>query len=76
MSAPEPEGPPQSILAKVIERNIRTITRLRVHGLRNRSIEDRLADGITSFSGRMLFAYLHVIWFGLWFRTTVRLRST
>ena len=66
MSAPEPEAPPQTILAKVIERNIRTITRLRLHGLRTRSFEDRLADGITSFSGKMLFVYIHIVWFVIW----------
>ena len=33
---------------------------------RRRSIENRIADRITTFSGSMLFVYIHVAWFGLW----------
>jgi uncharacterized membrane protein len=29
-------------------------------------VQDRLADAITSFSGSMLFVYLHILWFGAW----------
>jgi uncharacterized membrane protein len=53
-------------LNKVIERNIRTIIRLRQKAARERSGHDRLADTITSSSGRMAFVYAHVVWFGLW----------
>ena len=53
-------------LSKVIERNIRTIIHLRTKAARERSLQDRIADAITSFSGRMLFAYVHVVWFGIW----------
>jgi uncharacterized membrane protein len=28
--------------------------------------QNRVADKITTFSGSMLFVYLHVIWFGCW----------
>ena len=28
--------------------------------------QNRIADGITAFSGSMLFVYLHIIWFGCW----------
>jgi uncharacterized membrane protein len=28
--------------------------------------KNRVADAITTFSGSMLFVYLHVIWFGCW----------
>src|SRR4029077_11558149 len=31
-----------------------------------RSLQGRIADTITSFSGSMLFVYLHIIWFSLW----------
>ena len=31
-----------------------------------RDFEDRLADGITNFSGNIKFVYFHAIWFGLW----------
>ena len=53
-------------LSKVIERNIRTIIHLRTKAAGQRGLQDRIADVITSFSGRMIFAYVHIIWFGLW----------
>jgi len=53
-------------LSQVIERNIRTIIQLRLRAARARSVQDRLADAITTFSGRMVFAYVHIVWFGVW----------
>jgi|SRR6266487_7095380 len=53
-------------LSKIIERNIRTIIYLRTKAARERSLQGRIADAITSFSGRMIFAYVHIVWFGLW----------
>jgi uncharacterized membrane protein len=53
-------------LSKVIERNIRTIIHLRTKDSQARSLQSRIADSITSFSGRMIFAYVHIVWFGLW----------
>jgi uncharacterized membrane protein len=53
-------------LSKVIERNIRTIIHLRTKAARDRSLQGRIADAITSFSGRMIFAYVHIVWFGVW----------
>ena len=54
-------------LSDVIERNIRTIIDLRLQAARARGLQDRLADAITAFSGRMIFVYAHIVWFGLWF---------
>ena len=54
-------------LSGVIERNIRTIIDLRLQAAQARGIQDRLADIITAFSGRMVFVYAHIVWFGLWF---------
>jgi len=54
-------------LSDVIERNIRTIIDLRLQAARARGLQDRLADAITAFSGRMVFVYAHIVWFGLWF---------
>jgi uncharacterized membrane protein len=34
--------------------------------LRARSLQNRVADKITAFSGSMLFVYVHIIWFGCW----------
>ncbi|HEU0294712.1 MAG TPA: DUF1003 domain-containing protein [Anaerolineales bacterium] len=53
-------------LSKVIERNIRTIIHLRTKAAHERNLQSRIADAITSFSGRMIFAYVHIIWFGIW----------
>jgi uncharacterized membrane protein len=53
-------------LSKVIERNIRTIIHLRTKAARERTLQSRIADAITSFSGRMVFAYVHIVWFGIW----------
>jgi uncharacterized membrane protein len=33
---------------------------------RRKSIENRVSDRITAFSGSMRFVYLHIIWFSLW----------
>lgn len=54
-------------LSNVIEQNIRTIINLRQRAARARSLQDRLADTITALSGRMVFVYGHIVWFGLWF---------
>lgn len=53
-------------LSKVIERNIRTIIRLRLKAANKRNLQDRIADVITSFSGRIVFVYVHIVWFGAW----------
>ena len=53
-------------LANVVERNIRTIIQIRLKTARERSLQDRIADAITAYSGRMLFVYVHIGWFGLW----------
>ncbi len=53
-------------LSKIISRNIRTIINLHQQTAREQNMEDHLAGGVTSFSGRMLFVYIHVVWFGSW----------
>lgn len=53
-------------LSHVIVRNIQTILRLRLKEERERAVQEKLADTITSFSGRMSFVYVHVLWFAAW----------
>ena len=53
-------------LSKVIEQNIRTIIYLRQKAERERSVQNRIADTFTSFSGRMIFVYVHIVWFVAW----------
>lgn len=62
----EEDGYNNPALSDVIERNIRTIVNLRRKAASERRLQERIADAITSFSGRMVFAYVHVIWFGTW----------
>ena len=33
---------------------------------RAESVQNRIADRITAFSGSMRFVYLHILWFALW----------
>jgi uncharacterized membrane protein len=33
---------------------------------RAESVQNRIADKITAFSGSMLFVYIHILWFGAW----------
>ena len=54
------------MLSAAIERYVRTIIRLRMKAARERTLQDRIADAITSFSGRMLFVYAHLLWFSMW----------
>lgn len=51
---------------KAIERYIRTIVHMRLKAASQRTREQRLADAITSFSGRMAFVYVHIVWFSIW----------
>lgn len=53
-------------LSNVIERNILTIIQLRLKAAAERKLQDKMADAITYFSGRMIFVYVHVVWFGVW----------
>lgn len=46
--------------------NIRAIIKLDATATANRSLSDRIADGIATFCGSIHFVWLHVIWFGLW----------
>lgn len=53
-------------LAGIIEQNIHTIIHTRQTTASQRTTEERLADAITDFSGRMYFVYFHVVWFAVW----------
>ena len=53
-------------LPNVIQRNIRKIIQVRMKSAREQSLQDRIAHRMTTFSGSMLFFYLHVVWFCVW----------
>jgi uncharacterized membrane protein len=53
-------------LAEVVHRNIATLVERRHKFEQRKSLQDRVADLLTTFSGSMLFVYLHMLWFGVW----------
>jgi uncharacterized membrane protein len=53
-------------LPNVIQRNIRKIIQIRQKAVLEQSLQDRIAHGMTTFSGSMLFFYLHVVLFSVW----------
>jgi uncharacterized membrane protein len=53
-------------IADVVEQNICTIVELRRAEQREKTLEDRIADAITAFTGSMWFIYIHVFWFVIW----------
>jgi len=53
-------------LSNVIQRNIRKIIQVRLKSAREQSLQDRIANAMTTFSGSMIFVYVHVVWFCIW----------
>jgi uncharacterized membrane protein len=60
-----PARPPEA-MAGVVERNIRALLEHRKQVDSAKSLEERIADRITRFTGSMKFVYLHVAIYGLW----------
>jgi uncharacterized membrane protein len=58
---PQPAG-----LAPVLHRNIAALQEWRAQQLRNATMQERLAEAITRFTGSMAFVYLHIALFGFW----------
>ncbi len=63
----DPDGPEEHpILASVLEQNIKSVSAQRDRIAARRSVQDKISDAITDFSGHMSFVYLHVLWFAGW----------
>ncbi len=63
----DPDGPEEHpILASVLEQNIKSVSAQRDRIAARRSVQDKISDAITDFSGHMAFVYLHVLWFTGW----------
>lgn len=60
-----------SQLASVVEQNIDSLVKMRLAKEREKSVQKRVADALTRFSGSMLFVYVHAIWFGVWIALNV-----
>ncbi len=66
MEQTKPDQGRKPNLALIVEQNIKTLLEVRRQIESKRSLQDRIADAITTFSGSMAFIYLHVAWFSLW----------
>jgi uncharacterized membrane protein len=70
--AVDPAAAPPSAQA-----NISAVVRLEEEAQRQRTVSDRLADGIANFVGSIPFVVLHLCWFGIWvLLNTTRVFST
>ena len=58
---PDPDS-----LNSALRRNIEALRARRREDAQNRSLQDRLADRITSFTGSMWFVFLHLALYGFW----------
>jgi uncharacterized membrane protein len=58
---------------EIIRKNISAINEVQRKEAGARSSFDRVADGITTFSGSIAFVIIHIIWFGLWVLLNVHL---
>jgi uncharacterized membrane protein len=58
--------PPPRGLTPVLERNIRALQLRRQRDEKDTTVEERLAEAITRFTGSMRFVYLHLAIFGFW----------
>jgi uncharacterized membrane protein len=53
-------------LSSLTKRNVEIIAQLEKSADAERSLTDRLADGISAFVGSMQFVYIHIAWFAVW----------
>jgi hypothetical protein len=65
-ASPTYPPPPPHGLSSVLERNIRALQVRRQREEKEASVEERVADVITRFTGSMRFVCLHLAFFGFW----------
>jgi uncharacterized membrane protein len=53
-------------MSQIVERNIDALLKRRKHEEKKKTLEERIADSITCFTGSMLFVYIHLCLFGGW----------
>ena len=56
----------EGALSSLTKRNVEIIAELEKSADAERSLTDRLADGISAFVGSMQFVYIHIVWFAVW----------
>jgi uncharacterized membrane protein len=63
LTTPPPKPPG---LSSVLERNIEALTQRREREEAEATVQERIAETITRFTGSMLFVYIHLAIFGFW----------
>ena len=53
-------------MARVVERNIEALIERHKEEEQKKRYEERVADGVTRFTGSMNFVYIHLLVFGVW----------
>lgn len=53
-------------IAEAAERNIKALREIRKQMDRQQTLQDHIANTITSISGNVHFVYVHLAWFGVW----------
>jgi uncharacterized membrane protein len=66
MSTLTRDPPANAELAGIMERNIHAMLERREKQEQTKKPQDRIADGITRFTGSMRFVYIHIVLFGVW----------
>ncbi|NPU10072.1 DUF1003 domain-containing protein [Bradyrhizobium sp. 83012] len=61
-----PNPAPSPGLTPALERNIQALVDRRKRELSEATTQQKVADGITRFTGSMIFVYLHLAVFGFW----------
>lgn len=72
---PPPTVPPPGThtLSSALKRNIRTLEDRRKEEAESSTLEERIAQAITSFTGSMRFVYLHLAVYAVWISINVGL---
>jgi uncharacterized membrane protein len=65
-SHPSPRVHGRRGLARVVDRNVRALLARRADEDRAKKRSERIADGVTRFTGSMRFVYIHLALFGSW----------
>ncbi|MGB7925727.1 MAG: DUF1003 domain-containing protein [Pyrinomonadaceae bacterium] len=52
--------------SELLRKNTAAVLEMQRQATEARTLQGKLADHITDFSGSMAFVYIHAVWFGLW----------
>lgn len=67
----DPKEQAASGVAKIVEKNIRDLLKVRSKVEKKKTRSERIADWVVKIAGNMWFAYFHVIWFAIWIGDSV-----